>query len=288
MKRLRAPQWIMTTSMVAVTALTMAACASGGSPAKTNNDSLTGANLSIPFGSSNNRMDSSGFGQIAQPGGSQQYGIWVSGMGRVVAKPDIGLLSFGVEARGDTVATARETAAKAMTAAMKALKDSGIADKDIQTQQFTIYPIISYKDPVRGESPIPQIIAYQVTNSAVAKVRDLNKFGDVIDAVARAGGDEVRINNVSFSIDDPKPLEAEARKLALEDAMAKGRQIAQVTGVSLGSALFISESGGSPITKEMAYARAAAGAPAADFAQTPISTGESEVYMSVQIVFAIQ
>lgn len=281
------------------TALVVSACSPTGptATAATGTSPVTTANIGgMPFASTGGGMGSrgtvananaSGMAQFAPTYGSnQQYGIWVSGTGRVTAKPDTGILSFGVESRGAKVAGARDEAAKTMTAALKVLKDHQVADKDIQTQQYSIYPIIVYTDSKAGPST-PQITGYTVSNQATAKIRALDTFGDVIDAMALAAGNNIRINSVGFTIDDPKPLEAQARQLALQDAMTKGKQIAQVTGVSLGAPLFISEGGGSPMVPEKAYAaRAYAGAPAA-VVSTPINPGDSEVFMHVQMVFAI-
>ncbi len=69
---------------------------------------------------------------------NQQEGIWVSGSGKVSAVPDIAILRLGIEAQASSVAYAQEQANGAMNAVMSALKDSGIAEKDIQTQYFNI------------------------------------------------------------------------------------------------------------------------------------------------------
>ena len=119
---------------------------------------------------------------------------------------------------------------------------------------------------------------------ATARIRDLNDVGSIIDAAATAGGDSVRINGIGFAVDDPKPLEVEARKLALEDATAKAEQIASVMNVTLGSPIYVSQQGGSPIF----FRESAPAAMFAADASTPISAGEQEISMRVQVVFAIE
>lgn len=303
-----ATKLMLSTAVSAVAVLIASGCTPGGSkpPAATtgvtttgvstsSSGSSTGVNPGIPALGGSSFIDASlrgagsaSYAQMSYPGGStQQSGIWVTGAGRVSAKPDTGVLSFGVEARETTVAAARTKAAAAMTAALKALKDHKVADKDIQTQQYSIYPIMDYNQIKPGGESAPRIAGYTVTNQATAKIRVLDTFGDVIDAVALAGGNDIRINNVGFIIGNPKPLEAQAREAALQDAMAKARQIAAVTGVKLGAPMFITESGGSPVMIEKAYARSMAGAPAAADISTPINPGESQVDMQVQMVFAI-
>ncbi len=69
---------------------------------------------------------------------SQQQGLWVSGEGKVTATPDVAIMTLGIESQETSVADAQAKAAAAMDKVMQALKDQGIADKDIQTQYFNI------------------------------------------------------------------------------------------------------------------------------------------------------
>jgi len=65
------------------------------------------------------------------------------------------------------------------------------------------------------------ITGYQVTNMVVAKIRDIEKVGTIIDAVVKAGGDLVRIDSIDFSVDDPSVYYEEAREKAMADAKAR-------------------------------------------------------------------
>lgn len=121
--------------------------------------------------------------------GSQQEGIWVNGEGKATAVPDIANLRLGIEAQEASVAEAQTQAAAAMTKVMNALDDSGVAKKDIQTQNFNISKVTRWDDKNQREV----VIGYRVTNTATAKIRDINKAGSIIDAVAEAGGDLTRI-----------------------------------------------------------------------------------------------
>ena len=273
-------RWAFLAAAVLTGALVLAACSGSSSP--TPSGSGGGGNQT---GSSNlsSLLTSEELARLASlggiVGGSQQLGVWVNGIGTVTVAPDVGTLGFAVEARDTTVAPARARAAAAMDAVLRSLRANGVEDRDIQTRQFSIRPLTT-----RGES-VPTIVGYVVTNSATAKIRDIDSIGPVIDDAAAAGGDAIRINSIGFTIDDPKPLEAQARELALNDAMAKAQQIAQVTGVTLGDPVFISESGGFPVVAQEQFRVAFAdgvGAP------TPISPGESQVTVRVQMVFGIQ
>jgi uncharacterized protein YggE len=208
-------------------------------------------------------------------------------------QPDLAIVTLGVEARATTVAEARAKAAQAMTDIMDALKKQGVADKDVQTRFFNIQPQYVWKEKVgpMGERSGEQVlVGYIVTNQVVVKLRNLEKVGDTVDAVAEAGGDLTRIQGISFTVEDPTPHQTQARELALKDAMAKAKQMAEVTGVTLGKPIFISESGGGvPVVRDFAAAvKLTAGAAPAPMPATPIGTGELDIQTWVQIVFSLQ
>jgi uncharacterized protein YggE len=210
---------------------------------------------------------------------SQQAGIWVNGEGKVTVTPDIATLWLGIEAQSTTVAEAQAQAATAMEVVMAALAENGVADKDIQTQYFSIYQVTKWDD-YKDEQVV---IGYRVTNMVTAKIRDIERAGPIIDAVAAAGGDYTRVNNISFSVDDPSPYYEEARQKAMADAKAKAEQLADLAGVKLGQPTYISEGTVNPpvVYRDVAM-EAMAPSPT-----TPISPGEIELTLNVQVAYAI-
>lgn len=211
----------------------------------------------------------------------QNVGLWVTGEGKTYGTPDIAVLSLGVEVEETTVAAAQAKAAEAMNNVVRALKGRGVADRDIQTQQFNIQIVRRWLDKEQRE----EITGYRIVNTVVTKIRKINDTGSVIDAVAAAGGDYTRINNISFSIDDPTPYYKEARDKAVAEAMAKAKQIAGAAGIKLGKPIYITEniSYFSPVVRNTLKMEAAAPAPA----PTPISSGELELQITVQMVYTI-
>ena len=213
---------------------------------------------------------------------NQQEGIWVSGQGVVTVTPDIATLSLGVEVQEESVAAAQGQAATAMDEIMTALTDNGIAEKDIQTQHYSIYPVTRWdKD---DEEQV--ITGYRVSNTVNAKIREIDKAGTIIDAVAQAGGNFTRINGIYFSVDDPSDYYKEAREKAMADARARAEQLAELAGGSLGKATYISESSYS-YASPSAY-RGEIYEDSEMSVQTSISPGETEISLSVQIAYAIQ
>ena len=210
----------------------------------------------------------------------QNEGIWVNGQGEVTVIPDIATLRLGIVAQEASVAEAQAKAEAAMDNVIKALKEDGVAKKDIQTQYFNIQKVSRWDKEREQEI----VIGYRVSNMVLAKIRDVEKAGAVIDAVAEAGGDLTRIDSISFSVDDPSQYHEEAREKAMKDARAKAEQLAALGGVKLGKPTYISEGAPSPIYPRATFEKVA-GAPAQ--VETPISPGEQKISLNVQVVYAI-
>ena len=209
----------------------------------------------------------------------QNTGIWVTGEGKVSVIPDVAILGLGVEAQAKTVAKAQGQAREAMEAVMSELDKLGVAKKDIKTQRFSIYPVR------RWERDKEILIGYRVTNMVTAKIREVDNTGIIIDAVAEVGGDYIRINSISFTVDDPTAYYEEAREKAMADAEAKAEQLADLGGVSLGKPTYISEGGVSPPVPRDFYLKEAGAPPEPT---TPISPGETEIRLNVQVVYSIK
>lgn len=221
---------------------------------------------------------SGGLGVVGS-GSQQNTGIWVTGVGKLTITPDIAQLSLGVEFQAATVAEAQGQAAQAMSAVMAVLKSDGIADKDIATQGYNIYPVYSY-----DKTGTQTLVGYLVSNTVAVKVRQIDDTGEVIDGVVAAGGDAIRINSISFSVDQPEKYNEQMRALAMADAEARAKQLASLGHVKLGKATYIAESGG--YNPPIYYADSSKGT-APSVPTTPISPGETEFQLSVQVIYAI-
>ena len=212
---------------------------------------------------------------------TQQEGVWVSGTGKVTVVPDIATLRLGIQSQEMSVAAAQSNATEAMNRVMDALADNGVAEKDIQTQFFSIQRVTRW-DNVKQEEVV---LGYRVSNIVTAKIRDIDKTGTIIDAVATAGGDLTRIDSINFSVEDPSAYHEEAREKAMEDAEDKARQLTGLAGVTLGRPTFITES--TPFAPPIYQRADFEGAPAPAAAPPPISPGEMEIRLTVQVIYAI-
>jgi uncharacterized protein YggE len=157
------------------------------------------------------------------------------------------------------------------SALIAALKNDGVADKDIQTSQLSVSPHTNGSNTITG---------YDVTNSVTAKVRDISKAGQVIDDALGGVGDAGRLQGVFFSIDDNSALLAQARQQAVATARKQAEQLAAAAGVKLGGLRSVTEDSG-PIAMNRSTMDAA---PAGS---TPIQPGTQENFVQVTVVWDI-
>ena len=255
-------------------------CSSGSEDNASHAISSTNSSTSVP---SAKELAESYSGVPSTGSSTQNVGIWVNGEGKVTVTPDLVILTLGIESQEDTVAEAQRKAAEAMEGIMRVLKDMGIDGKDIQTQHYSIRQVTRWLREEEKE----EVIGYRVTNTVVAKVRELDNAGEVIDAVAAVAGDLTRINSISFTVEDPTPYYTQAREKAMEDAIAKAVQMARLAGVNLGKPTYISAGNGYyPAPRAYAFdEKVMAGG---EMASTPISVGEMDIQTTVSMVFDIQ
>ncbi len=204
--------------------------------------------------------------------------ISVQGSGVAYGKPDIATASAGIESRGATPDAALAANTKAMTQIMAAIKRHGIAERDIETSQFSVNPVYGQQPSPRGTMTIE---GYQVTNQVTVRVRDMDKLGGLLSSLVEAGAN--RLNGVSFDIAEPAKLQDEARKAAVADAKKRADLFATVAGVTVKRVLSIAEGGNFTPPQPMAMRAMKAGA-----ADVPVSGGEQSIAANVSAVYEIE
>ncbi len=202
--------------------------------------------------------------------------ISVNGVGRASATPDIARLTLGVESVGPNVGKVVSDVNTKQAAIIAKLKALGVAEKDIQTTNFTV-SIDRSKPPTPGSSEGP--LTYHAANTAQITIRKTDQLAAILDAAVEAGTNN--IYGVNLSLSDPAPMMSEARGKAVADAKAKADALAKAAGVKVGHIVSISEFNAGGIGQPVfADARASAGG--------AFETGELQVSVQVQVVFAIE
>lgn len=202
--------------------------------------------------------------------------IVVTGEGVVKATPDQAWVSIGAETRSKNSKDAQQRNAEAMTAVIQKIMSFGIQKEAIKTTAIDLQMEFDYangKQTPRG---------YVARNTVEARVDELPKLGDVLDAVVNSGA--TNLHGVRFDVKQRDQLEAAALQMAVKNASAKAQAIAQGSNRAVDRILKIEEvpSGGGPVPmmRQMATARADT--------VTPVEAGELEIRAQVRLVVAIK
>jgi uncharacterized protein len=210
-----------------------------------------------------------------------QRAITVVGVGRVSLVPDIAKINVGVEKRAATVSEAKSTVDQQMEAILAALKELSVAERDIQSSYYSIYYEQEPYQPVareEGSAAEPQG-SYRVSSMLEVTVRDVEKAGDMLNALVTAGANQVY--GVNLTVSDDQKWQNEAREKAIADAKARAEDFARLTGVGLGQVLSVSEVIGGAVPYATYAERGMGGGGG-------IAPGELEMSTQVQVTFAIQ
>jgi uncharacterized protein YggE len=215
---------------------------------------------------------------IAAPNIALTRQITVVGKGEAKAAPNTASVQLGVQSEAETARQALSDNNTRMQALIVQLKELGVAEKDIQTSNITIYP--RYDDKGRD------VLGYQVSNTVTVTIRNISQTGELLDKVVDAGANNV--TGISFAIDQPSAIEQAARDAAIKDARARAEAMAKASNATIGQVLSITENiGASPPPVYPMEARATAGGMAAD-AMVPVQSGEQTINAQVQITFELQ
>ncbi|WP_413220782.1 SIMPL domain-containing protein [Tritonibacter mobilis] len=203
--------------------------------------------------------------------------IHVTGEATTDVAPDQAYITLGVRAQAKEAGAAMEQVSARMNEVMTSLGESGIDAKDMQTQQISMHPVWSQvkHDGVDGR----EVTGFEASNLLRVTLHDLDAMGGVLDDVLDAGANEFR--GLTFSYSERDAAEDLLRTQAVENAFKKARQLAEASGMALGSVREIRDggpAGGAPMMA-MEMARSS---------DMPISPGSLSLSHSVSVTFDIK
>ena len=206
--------------------------------------------------------------------------ITVSGTGKVYAKPDIALVSFGVKTTGLTVAGVTKNNTDQMNAIIAAVKALKVDDKDIQTTNYSLSPNYNYTQD-RGQI----FEGYILEQNIQVKIRDFTKIGDIMSQATSSGANLV--GSLQFTIDNPEQFREQARAKAIAQAKANAQNLAKESGMGLGKLINVYE-GYSP--SPIMYNSMAKGGGIADSAPTApvIQPGQQEIDVTINLTYQVR
>lgn len=201
--------------------------------------------------------------------------LTVTGMATVNAVPDQATLSLGVTTTGETAAAAMAANNDAASAVIARLIAAKVADRDMQTTGLSLNP-----NWVMNADGTEQVIqGYIASSTLTVRIAALETAGSVLDAAVTDGANT--LNGLTFGLANPRPIEDDARKAAVADALARAQVLALAAGESLGPILSITEGGGGQQPMPMLFKAAADSA-------VPLAAGEVGVSAEVTIVWQLK
>ena len=165
---------------------------------------------------------------------SLQRTITVNGTGAVAAAPDTVRLNLGVQSMNRDLNTAIDDNDRRINAIIEVIRDYGIDENDFNTSNFSVY----YQQPYNPETS-PEEGVYNVNNNIFIELQNISEIGDFIEDALSAGANQ--FYGLEYSIKDSEPLIKEARKLAIEDAVALAEETAGYAGLTIGDIISIQE-----------------------------------------------
>jgi len=203
--------------------------------------------------------------------------ITVTGVGTISVVPDAVRFNATVSALASTNSAALSTASKSASAVRAALKDKGIALKDIRSANISVYPEYNWTQEAGTK-----ITGYRASQSFDVLVRKAADAGSIIEAVVTAGGDNVQLGGVIPTTLNPATATEEARAAAVTNAKSKASSYAKLLGTSIGKVLSLEEQSSPVYSSPFPMAKAEA----ADSA-VQIDLGEQDVTVTITVRWAL-
>lgn len=204
--------------------------------------------------------------------------LTLSETAEVRSTPDVAYITFGVVTEAKTAEAAMQANATRMNVVMAAVKAQGIAEKDVQTSGLNLNAMYDYPE----KSP-PVLRGYQVSNRISVQVNDVKKLGSAIDAVVKAGINQ--IDGVSFGLKDSDAAKDQARAEATKTLLARAELYAKSLGLKVKRISAVSETAGYDAPAPMPMYKMAA----ADMREsTPISAGEVSTTLTLNAEFELE
>jgi len=215
---------------------------------------------------------------------NSQNGIWVNGTSKIMVEPNLVEINVGIESTNLIVSKSVTTVSKDNSKLLKILNQNSIDKNDIKTTRYTITPQYKYN---QGKS---DLTGYKVSHFTSFKYREINNIGKLIDQISigpNSIGNNLRINSINFSIENPSEYEDILRKNAILNAKDKAGKLANYSNVVLGSPFYISENSPTNFTQilpesDMMIAKMANSVPS-----TEINSGQLTITFNVNIGFGI-
>lgn len=205
----------------------------------------------------------------------------VQGTGKATVAPDIAKIDLGIQESGTNLKTVQDSVNKKSQDLVAQVKKLGIADRDIKTISYYVYPQYDYTTPTQ------RITGYQVSTSYEITIRDFTKINDLLASVTSFGANT--ISGVNFDLSDDlknKTLQS-ARDEAVAEAKTKAEGLAKAAGITLGKIINVTEETPSNI-RPLALPMAGGGVAEKSVTRPNVQPGTTEIDVTISLSYEVR
>lgn len=205
--------------------------------------------------------------------------VMVAGNSIVQAQPDTAIVTVSVVTQNRQALGAQQDNAAKTDAVIRALKAAAGSGAEIKTSGYSLQPQRVYK-----EGQPPTITGYEARNSVTVTLGDLTKLGNVIDAAAQSGANDV--SGISFTLRQDRPARDRALSEATREAVSKAQVIASALGGRVVRIIEVQEEGFQqrppvPVYQTETFM-------AKSTVSTPIEVGSLDISSRVQLIAEVE
>jgi uncharacterized protein YggE len=214
-----------------------------------------------------------------EPSAANLRTIVTSGQAIVRRAPDRAFLVAAVESRARAPRDAQAQNAKSMASVQARISAMGIAKEAMRTTGYNIQQEFDFANGRR----IPR--GYVARNAVEVRIDELERLGDLLDAVVEAGA--TNVSGVRFDLRDRAGAEREALRLAVVDARARADAAAAGAGLTIERVIRIEDAQRDvprPFAMPMVAMREAAQSDAA----TQVEPGEIEIQAHATVTVSVR
>lgn len=215
-----------------------------------------------------------------------QDSVSVSGIGTVLAQPDMVLMNISFSQTAPTTKEAKKAVEQTMQQILKILQEENVEDKFMKTTSLNYDVEYDYRSGRRIR------LGQRAQQTIVVTINDMinapERFSSILDKITAI--DKVDVQDVRFDIENKTGLFKQSRELAYQKAFDKAQQYAELSKRKIGKVLKISE----VVSRDVAQTRAFQN----NFAfkeealslsgNSAVPTGEQGVSSEINIVFSLE
>ena len=173
--------------------------------------------------------------------------IQVNSSEKVTAIPDIAEIVYSVRTENKDAATCQQNNNEAVAQVIELLKSLGIKETSIQTSDYYMHPIYSYRNNTT------KVTGYEATTTLTVSGLPIDELGDILTQSVSTGINTVQ--SITYQVSRYDECYQEALNSAINSAHEKASAMADAAGCSIGHVISIQETGSYSEARYTDYAR---------------------------------